>query len=305
MRSIQEVGTEILSNQPKNFYIFVGQEYGIKMKYVEILKNHFGSIIESDSVSSVLNMMKTKHIIPLDPAVYVVRYDDEFVSNLNEKTKNSISNTKICGTIVCIYEQTKHATKLDKYLSDYVVSIDAVSFQYLSKYLHSDFPGLNDRFIDIAIKSSSDYNQARNICRCMKNAPVEELYSLDDSEISKVFGHVNLYSESFIKKGVASRNFNYIMAVLDNYEGEFDSILYCILSTMIELDKCMDNSHIQSDVREYVRLWTREDIYHMFTNTYDALVKTRSLSVSSVKDIVIYLVGLLQFTRIPSKEVMS
>ena len=42
MRNIQDVGTEILQNTPKKFYIFVGEEYGIKMKYIEILSKHFG-----------------------------------------------------------------------------------------------------------------------------------------------------------------------------------------------------------------------------------------------------------------------
>ena len=28
MRTIQEVGTEILNNEPKSFYVFSGSEYG-------------------------------------------------------------------------------------------------------------------------------------------------------------------------------------------------------------------------------------------------------------------------------------
>lgn len=304
MRSIQEVGTEILENRPKTFYIFAGQEYGVKMKYVEILAKHFGSKIEAESVESVFNIMRTKHILPLQPAVYVVRYDEAFVSSLSETTKMNISSSKICGCIVCIYDQPKHVSKLNKYLEDYIVSIDSVNSNYLSKYLHSDFPGLNDRFIDIAIKSSSDYNQAKNICRCMMNAPTEQMYALSDSDIANIFGHVNLLSDSAIKQGVASRNFNYLVYVIDNYDDDLNNVLYTILSTMIELDKCMDSTYAQSDLRPHVKSWKREDVYNMFMNTYDMLVKSRTLSISDTKDMLIYLISLLKFNTIPSKEVM-
>ena len=304
MRNIQDVGTEILQNTPKKFYIFVGEEYGIKMKYIEILSKHFGCKVEAESVDYVLNIMKTKRILPLQPAVYVVRYDENFIASLNETTKVLIESCNMCGALVCIYDQPKHTSKLDKYLGDYTVSIDAVNPNYISKYLHSDFPGLNDRFINIAIKSSSDYNEAKNICRCMKNAPVNEMYALTDDEISAVFGHSNLLSEDCIKKGVASRNFKYLVSVLDNYEEDLNGVFYTILSTMIELDKCMDNSYVQSDLKQYIKSWTREDIYHMFMNTYDMLIQSRTLAISDIKDVLIYLISLLKFTRIRSKDVM-
>lgn len=304
MRNIQEVGLEILGNNPAKIYVFVGPEYGIKSKYIECLSKYYGSKVEADSLAAVIKTMKTKRILPLSPAVYVVRYDEDFISTLNDKTQEELLTCKVIGTIVCIYDQPKHASKLSKYLPDLTVSIDSVNSHYVEKYLHSDFPDLNDRFIKLSVNSSSDYNQAKNICRCMINGPIDEMYKLSDDELVKIFGYEDKSSENILKLGIASKDFNFLCNQLDEFDGEVQSIFYTILSTMIEIDKCMDSRNIQSDIKKYINIWTREDIYFMFMNTYDMLIKCRSWSISNTKDCILYLFGLLKFNRIPSPEAM-
>ena len=95
------------------------------------------------------------------------------------------------------------------------------------------------------------------------------------------------------------------MKVIENYDGDGDRILYAVLQTMIELDKLLDNSHIQSDLKPYIKLWTREDVYYMFMNSYLELQKLRSTSSYDVKNSITYLIGLLPFQRIPAPEVMN
>ena len=304
MRNIQEVGLEILGNNPAKLYVFVGPEYGIKSKYIECLSKYYGSKVEADSLDAVIKTMKTKQILPLSPAVYVVRYDEDFISKLNDKTQQELVSCKIIGTVVCIYDQPKHTSKLSKYLPDLTVSIDSVNSHYVEKYLHSDFPDLNDRFIKLSVNASADYNQAKNMCRCMMHGPTDEMYKLSDNELVKIFGYEDKSSENILRVGVASKDFNFLCNQLDEFDGELQSIFYTILSTMIEIDKCMDNRNAQSDIKKYIKIWTREDIYYMFMNTYDMLIKCRSWSISDTKDCILYLFSLLKFNRIPSPEVM-
>lgn len=305
MLTVQDVGTQILGNTPGKFYIFGGSEYGIKEKYIQILSEYHGDLIEAQSVLDVLSMMSKKHIVPLNPAVYVIRYDEGFVSSISDATEDKISTTNIVGTIVCIYESSKHMTKLSKYLPKYTVSIDAVSPQFVSKYLHSDFPKLADNCIEIAVKYSDNYSKAKNMCRCMNNVPAEKLLAMSDDQISKLFGCVDMSTEIQIRQGVASRNFKYLIDVVSNYEDQSDRIVYAVLQTMIELDKVLANSRIQSDVKQYANLWTQEDIYYMFMHAYDELYKLRSTSSYDVQNSLIYLFGLLKFQRIPGLEVMN
>ena len=39
MLTIQDLGTSILNDNPNKFYIFGGNEYGIKERYLSILKS--------------------------------------------------------------------------------------------------------------------------------------------------------------------------------------------------------------------------------------------------------------------------
>lgn len=272
MRTIQEVGNEILTNNPKSFYIFCGCEYGIKLRYISQLQSHYQGNYESyERVQDVINLMRTKRLIPLQPSVYVIRYDDEFVSSLSDKTKSLIESTKIIGTIVCIYEDKKQVQKCNKYLGSYTVSIDPVNPQFISKYLHVDYPGIPDKLIDFATECSSDYYQAQNICAALQSAPVSLTSKLDISELKHLFGYQDTANEKMLKTGIAARNFDYCMKVLDENYSDWDTIYYTILQTLIELDKVKSSKYSQSDLQEYGKYWNVQDIYYMFENTYDAL----------------------------------
>lgn len=303
MRTIQEVGTEILTKDPQKLYVMVGPEYGIKMKYVKLLKEFYGELKEVPTVKEVLNMMSKKHLVPIKPCVYIVRYDESFVQSLNEAVRKRIQQLNILGTLVCIYDNAKHAAKLDKFLPEYTVSVDTVNSKYLEKYLHQDFPGIADRFVNIAIECSSDYGQAQSMCRAMKCINPADLYKLSDSAIGELFGHHSTSTESQLRKGIAARNFKYLVSVIDGLE-DMSNVYYVILQTMIDLDKLKDSKYGQSDIRDYAKNWTREDIYHMFTHTYAELKKSRTYSMD-ISLSVIYLFSLLQFTKVPSLEVLS
>ncbi len=299
MLTIQEVGTDILGNKPKKFYIFAGSEQGIKEKYISILEEHYGAKKESPSVSQILDMMSMKHFVPLKPTLYVIRYDEEFLASLSDGTKRKIESTDIVGTIVCLYDSTsKGLNKASKYLGDYTVSIDAVSESFVIKYLHSDFSNLPDRLISLAARIGANYGDSRNICKSMSTVRPEELFALTDAQLTALFGKITSVSDAEFKKGIASRNFSYLNNLLETYTGELDSILYTILSTMIELERLLSNSYTQSDIREYVKRWTKKDVYNMFMNTYDVIRKLRSYA-TDVKSSLIYLFGLLQFSEIP------
>lgn len=306
MRTIQEVGTEILNNEPKSFYVFGGSEYGIKLKYLDILKQHYGdAVVETSSMQEIISLFSTKHFIPLKPTLYIVRYDEEFVSSLNESSANKLKSLKIIGTVICLYESSKSITKLDKFLPDNVVQIDNINKQFIVKYLHSDFPNLPDKLINLAANYSENYGDAQHICACMQTIPVESLFALSDKEIAKLFGKQDIASEKDLKVGIASRNFSYLIKLTDQYE-DVDSIFYIILNTMLEIEKILTNKYAQSDIREYEKRWTLEDMYNMFMNTYEMIRKSRSSQYSgNTKDNLVYLFSLLKFEKVPDMMLME
>lgn len=300
MRTINEVGTEILSGHPAPLYFFLGSEYGIKCRYIDALKEHYGQYKEYPSLSSLFKLFNSRHLIPLTPCVYVVRYDDEFISTLSEKTRKAVVPAHIIGTVIGIYENEKQATKLDKYLGEYCVHVDSVNPAFVEKYLHQEFPGVADRFVSLATTISSDYGQARNICRAMKAANQTKLFQMSDSEIAKLFGCDETTSEKKIQIGIASKNFKFLLSELDKLD-DVSSIYYTILQTMVELDKLKDNKFTKSDLRKYVSAWDRQDIYYMFEQTYRMLKLSRMYTLD-IYDSLIYLFSLVAFSHVPSVQ---
>lgn len=304
MLTIQEVGTEIMKGHPRSFYIMTGSEYGIKKMYIKYLQEYYHSYKEADSVESILSTMNTKHFVPLHPTVYVVRYDESFINSLNDKTSSKIRNTNIIGTIVCLYESDKHTSKVEKYLGDYTVHIERVNSTFIKKYLKKDFPRLDDLCIEAAVESCVDWYEAENMCRCMMLDKPEHLRTQSKEDLKVTFGKAQELDEKAIKPIVASRNFNSLLYLMTKKEGEEDSILYSILSTMLELEKIHTNKYAESDLKKYQKDWPLSDIYNMFMQTYQQLKYMRSISPDP-KNVLLYLITLMQFQEIPSVEVMS
>lgn len=305
MISIQDLGLSIMSDSPKPFYIIGGSEYGIKDKYIDKLTALYGKKEEYGSVSDLINFLSVKHIIPVPPALYVIRYDESFVSTISAAVAQKIHSLKFKGTIICIYAEYKHIEKLDKFLPDCTAIVEAVNPKYIEKYLHSDFPKLDDRSIHIATYCSTSYGHARTICKSMSNANPEILAKMSDKELARLFGCADESGESAIQKAVAARNFVAATQLLNRYEGDKDGLLYTILQTMIELEKVLTSKYSNSDLKDFAKYWKLEDVYHVFMNTYAELEKLRSNTSSDVESSLIYIFGLLTFKDVPSWEVMN
>lgn len=304
MLSIQDAGLSIMGDSPKNFYVFGGVEHGIKEQYIDILTKKVGNKLESDSAVDIFTMMNKKHIIPLVPAVYVIRYDKAFLSKLNPQYAEEILNCKIVGTIVLIYEAEADIKKIDKYFPNNTVIINNIESKHICKYLRRDFPNLPDNYIQIAANHTSDYFQAKNICRCLNS--IQGNISLTENNIMKLFGLDKLYSDKELAVAIASRNFNAIIHISEHYEGEDKNyILYQFLNCMLEMDKLLDNKYTSSPLKDYIRYWTRQDIYYMFNHTYNAISQLRAGYCTDIDLYIVYLSALLRFRSIPSMEALS
>ena len=304
MRSIQDVGLEIMNKNPAKFYVFAGNEYGIKCKYLDIIKSCYNQSYEYPSVQDVFSIMRTRHIIPLQPALYIVRYDESFLNELNSKSEDDISSIKMIGTLVVLYENDKANSKLEKYIPNYAVTINNVSRQFVEKYLKQDFPKLTDELVKLAAIGGRNYGHAKNIGLAMNSVSPELFKHYSDSQVLKLFGYSYDSTDSSFRLGVASKNVKYLFALLDSYSDDLDKVIYTILSTMVELEKIIGNKYSDSDISKYCKLWTREDIYYMFSHAYTCLKMTRSFSVDK-SSLIIYLFSLLAFQKIPNTEVIS
>ena len=304
MATIQEVGTAILSNKPGKLYVFGGEEYGLKCQYIKRMKDHYGSAVECESGEQVLNMFKGKRLIPLTPCVYIVRYDEKFLADMNDKTAAALEALNIIGTVVFIYQAEKDVQKCMKYLPNYTVRIDKVNPAYVAKYLKNDFPALSEAAIKNVISVTSDYNLASNICNCLQYADKGYQNTATPKMIAKAFGYHTASTEQAFKLAIAARDFNTLLALLDEYEEDMHLIFYTVLSTMLELEKLINHKFGDSPLLPYVGSWNVADIYYMFNNAYLLLQQSRKYAVD-ISDSLVYLFSLLRVSPIPDVGVFT
>lgn len=306
MISIQDLGKEILSNQFRKFYVFLGQEYGVKRKYLDLIASHYeGRQKEIASMKDFIGMMKVKQLIPLKPTLYIVRYDTEFTKSLGPGTASQIQNLHYAGTCVCIYEDSRLKDKFDKYLPEAVATIDSVNPLFIKKYLMSDYPGLDEGLAGAAANIAVNYGQARNIAAAMMCSDMNKLKSMDEVAIANLFGISSQSNEKHLQMCIASKNFKAILSAIERYPEVNDSILYVFTQTMNELEKIKTYRSTDSPLKQYEKYWTEEDIYNFFNHAYSCLFKIRIGLSSDVLNCTTYLAGLLQFSRIPKVEVME
>lgn len=302
MRTIQDVGLEIFNHTPAKFYAFLGPEYGIKCRYLDMIAETYkGSVVEADSVQSVISMMKTKHIVPLQPSLYIVRYDETYLSSLDNASFTKLKDIKMIGTLVMIYQTEKQCSKVEKYLPDISVYVGHVDTKFVEKYLKQDFPNLDSRLVKLAAYCGTDYGHAKNIGGCMNSVPSKEFMSYQDSDICKLFGKVDEVDDKILQIHIAARDVNFLMSNMSKFLENTDNTIYTLMSTMVEFDKIWGNKYSDSPIKKYQKVWSREDVYYVFMHGYHQLRLRRSISVNDENQL-ITLFSLLSFSPVPSIE---
>lgn len=304
MLTIQQAGTEILGDNPKNFYVFGGEEYGIKCKYLEHLKKLYKVSVEVETVSEALSIFKKKQLLPLPPKLYIVRYDDTFISELSEKMVKHIFKLKIKGTIVCLYENLKSVGKCNKYLPDNTVSFDAVNPVFIKQYLQKDFPSLPESAISEAVRIHSDYMGAYNICISLNSLSDTDLAGLTPKLADETFGYGVASTDTQLRQAFAAKNFYLVTELLEKFTGDKNQIFYVWLSTMLELEKLSGNLKQKSDLKQYIKLWDVQSIYNMFMHIYHELEISRSVLSYDIDTRLLYIALLLQYQPIPAVGVI-
>jgi hypothetical protein len=303
MLTIQDLGLSIMSDTPKNLYFLGGTEFGIKEKYIDILTSKIGNRIEYSNALDLIASMEKKQMIPIPPAVYVIRYDKVFLSKINAELQQRIKKCKINGCIVFIYESDSDVNKVDKFFPENTAIVTHVDSKFIIKYLKTDFPELKEDYFRIVANIASDYYQAKNICRCIYS--IQDKYTLTEAQIKWLFGMDTTYSDTDIMLAVANRDFASLVYMSEHYDGDIQNILYIILKTMLELDKCLDNKYASSVVQKASKYWTRYDIYFMFNHTYNALKQLRLGYTNEPSLYIVYLAALLRFKNIPDLQVLQ
>lgn len=298
MRELLDTVKTILSDTPDRLYILTGGEYGCKRSYLNSLaRTYGGNIKEIESIGRLIRSLSKPTLIPSPKTLYISRYDKEFLSSLNADVSKELTELNIPGTLVCLYETDKDESKLDKFLPDYVTRINPMSQEVLKKHLKNEFEDVSEIYHDFILEITSDYYEATLICQSLRILTYTNVInSLTKSDLYSIFIGPTHATDSLFKTAVAARDVNTCMRVVERYEGQKDSLIYCYLSSLLEVYKCLTSKwNVDSYAQMFVKLWDRESVLRAYSNAYTQLKKLRDNSTYSIDVALNYLAMQLAF----------
>lgn len=299
MITLQQLVQDIQSKQLRKFYVFTGTEYGIKTEYVNLLKSCFTSAKEVDTAASVISASKQRSLFKVDPKLFIVRYDTQFLSDLNAGYARTVLNAHINGTLLLIYEDDKAETKCDKFFPDNVVHIPLISKNKIAEHLQKLYSTLPTHVLkDVAI-IADNYGEALSICKNLSYLEPEKTAALTQKDIQFLAGKEDEASAD-IKLVIASKNYKLLFTMLSKLDPV--QLLQSVLSTMIDLERAKTTSY-KGDYASVINKWKLEDIYNLFMITFDMLNHTR-LDYNNVDDAASTIIELLGWQHIPSPTVL-
>ena len=264
--TIQQVGNEILTNQPRRFYIFCGAESGIKDKYIEHLQSYYNNNkVELDSFETLVSQLQYEPLISI-PTLYIIRYDKEFWSKVSESTANLISDIYIDGTVVMIFSENASA-KISKNLGDYAIDIAPLSEQLKMKYLVNEFPQISEVIIQAVINLSENYLMARNVCQSISKLPATKVNDITAEDIDNLFVIRGGVDEKAIQGDIYCRDVAKALVDFDNFSGDRNFLFYNIMNTMTTLEK------------QNNRAWNKSDVVMLNDLAYQFLLQSRTIYV--------------------------
>lgn len=289
MLSIQAGAREIFGN-PKSFYFFTGPDYGVKLQYLQALEEKYGNKFEYEDFKTLYSSLRKKSLIPRVPTLYIVRYDNTFLSqNIN------LSSLKVPGTIVGIYDDDSYEQKLDKKYPLNTLRFNHMTPSVVFKHLCKSYPDIPTSLCEFISKLNIDFYEAQLMCISLSQLSKDDLETFSKQDVVELFDYNQQYNDLRFKRAILSRNFKAAFKEIDRYEDDPSVLIYDILSSYLEVLKCLNNSHRDSYAQEYTKYWDTKSVKYMYEITFDQIEKLRNYPSYDPYIALSYIIGLLQF----------
>lgn len=158
MKKIEDLKKELLSGNVSNFYVFYGEDYGIRKHYIDYIKKFYGKVIQLNS-GDVINerlLVKTS-IFDKSTKLYICYGDIEFAQHTPEYFGVFIKNLKTNGCIL-IYENGLESSNLFKHYDKHITYFPIVEDNVAVEFVDSELDIGDSAKRDLAINCDNNYN---------------------------------------------------------------------------------------------------------------------------------------------------
>lgn len=156
MKSLQDLKQEILNGQINKFYVFFGEDYGLRHYYIHKIKESFNKLRVLSSYEGV--QQSTSGIGLFSTHDLIVIYNDEAFAKLSEFALNRFISRLKDDTIIMVYENELINTNLFKHFSEYITQFPTVKDNIAQEFVESQLKLTLHSTVEMAYNCDNNYN---------------------------------------------------------------------------------------------------------------------------------------------------
>lgn len=159
MKRLEDLKTDLLADKVEKFYIFYGEDVGIRKHYIDRISTYFDDKLILDNWEVVRSTVSTKSLFKLKQLILVFNDEDFAKQPESEVTKLLM---KLNGEFTCIFiydTDNFEKTALFKNFEQYVTNFQSVQDNIAKEFIESELDGLNNTSEeDMAFNCSNLYS---------------------------------------------------------------------------------------------------------------------------------------------------
>lgn len=144
MKKLEDLKTDLLNDKVEKFYVFFGEDVGIRKHYIDKISTYFQQKITADDWYAVRPIVTAKSLFTIKQLILVYN-DADFATQKYEEVKKFID--KLNGDFTCIFVYDMidfDKTPLFKNFEEYITEFQAVQTNIAKEFIESELDSLSD-----------------------------------------------------------------------------------------------------------------------------------------------------------------
>lgn len=156
MKPLKDLKDEILANKLNHFYVFYGQDFGLRKHYIDRIQKSYGKKQLVDSVKIINDSLKQGSLFKTN-AVKIVYNDLDILDAKSEYISNFIKRvTSDC--VILVYEEEYPNSTLFKEFEEYITHFPRVNDDIAEEFVEGEIKLSVSSRKELASNCSNDYN---------------------------------------------------------------------------------------------------------------------------------------------------
>lgn len=158
MKQLADLKRDLLDDKVERFYVFYGEDFGIRRHYIERIKTYFEQVEYVDSYNGIGNIVTAKSLFTIKKLI-IINDDMEFAKLKAENINKFIRNIKEDFTCIFIYDDEGfEKSSLYKNASQYITNFQVVESKIAIEFVNSELSLLNKSAEELANNCNNNYS---------------------------------------------------------------------------------------------------------------------------------------------------